>query len=67
MLQDSLAPNLKNQMLVKLRQFETFVTGKSWLVGGQLTVADFGMYELLRVLRAWQPDMFTTGMVTIKS
>jgi len=49
--------DLKMTMTWKVKEFEAFLGDKQFLLGS-LTVADFGMYEVLRVLRAWKKDIF---------
>ena len=49
--------DLKMTMTWKVKEFEAFLGDKQFLLGS-LTVADFGMYEVLRVLRAWNKDIF---------
>ena len=49
-------------MLKKLKEFEALIKNKEWILGSKVTVADFGLYEVLRVLRAWNPDMFVSNL-----
>ena len=54
-----MASDLKDKMLKKLKEFEDLIENREWILGSDLTVADFGLYEVLRVLRAWRPEMFS--------
>ena len=49
---------MKTKMTSKIGEFSKFLGDNQWLVGGKVTVADFVCYEILHILRAWQPDMY---------
>lgn len=57
---ETLIPELMEKMTCKLKEYDDLLKkgGKKWMVGDEITIADFTTYEVLRILKAWKSDMF---------